>query len=315
MKAVPLPILCVFIAGLLILAQPAQVPTSALIDSSRLLEDLKVLSADGMQGRRTGTAGGLKARSYIVERFKASGIAPFGISYEQSFTFRGRTGDERGANVIGRIDGTQQPRRYIVISAHYDHLGTVNGVVFNGADDNASGTAALFAIARYFAGKSPRNSLIFAAFDAEELGHHGSLAFVKQPPVPVQSISLNLNLDMIGREPDRRLFVVGTRFQPFLRPAVETAAATSPVRLIFGHDDPSRPEDWTEDSDHFSFIRAKIPALYFGVEDFDQHHKATDDYETMTHEFYVRAVETLVKVVEQFDANLHTIDRARTLSR
>lgn len=315
MKAVLLPILSVLIAGLLTLARPAQLPTSAVIDSSRLLEDLKVLSADGMQGRRSGTAGGQKARGFIVERFKASGVAPFGASYEQSFTFRGRAGDERGANVIGRIDGSQQPRRYIVISAHYDHLGTVNGVVFNGADDNASGTAALFAIARYFVGKPPRNSLIFAAFDAEELGQHGSLAFVKQPPVPARSISLNLNLDMIGREPDRRLFVVGTRFQPFLRPMVEAVAAKSPVRLLFGHDDPSRPEDWTEDSDHFSFIKAKIPALYFGVEDFDQHHKATDDYETMTHEFYVRAVETLVKVVEEFDANLDTIDRARTLSR
>jgi Zn-dependent M28 family amino/carboxypeptidase len=291
------------------------VPTNAVIDSSRLLEDLKVLSADGMQGRRTGTAGGQKARAFIVERFKASGIAPFGASYEQPFTFRGRAGDERGANVIGHIGGTQQPRRYIVISGHYDHLGTVNGVVFNGADDNASGTAALFAIARYFASRSPRNSLLFAAFDAEELGHQGSLAFLKQPPVPVQSISVNLNLDMLGRAPDRRLFVVGTRFQPFLRPLIEPVAAKSPVRLLFGHDDPSMPEDWTEDSDHFSFIKAKIPALYFGVEDFEQHHKSTDDYETMTHEFYVQAVETLVKVVEQFDANLDTIDRARTLSR
>ena len=76
---------------------------------------------------------------------------------------------------------------------------------------------------------------------------------------------------------------------------------------MFGHEDPSKSEDWTRDSDHYSFMQVKIPALYFGVEDFDQHHKATDDYETMTHDFYVRAVETLVHVIEEFDANLDAV--------
>ena len=85
--------------------------------------------------------------------------------------------------------------------------------------------------------------------------------------------------------------------------------------LLMGHENPLQSEDWTRDSDHFSFIQARIPALYFGVEDFDQHHKATDDYETMTFEFYVQAVETLVQAVEQFDANLDSIDKARAVSR
>ena len=317
MRAMPLSILSVLIAGLIALAGPAQAPKSAVVDGARLLEDLKTLSTDSMQGRRTGTAGGQKARAFIVERFKASGIAAFGASFEQPFTFRARgsSGEERGANVIGRINGSLQPRRYIVISAHYDHLGTRNGVVFNGADDNASGTAALFAIGKYFSTKSPRNSLIFAAFDAEELGLQGSRAFLRQPPVAAQAISLNLNLDMIGRAPDRRLFVVGTRLQPFLRPVIESLAGKTSVPLLIGHDDPSKPEDWTQDSDHFSFMQARIPALYFGVEDFDQHHQSTDDYENMTHGFYVQAVETLVRVVEQFDANLDSVDKARAGAR
>jgi Zn-dependent M28 family amino/carboxypeptidase len=313
MKAVLFPILSLLLAGLIVLAEPAQAPKSTVIDSARLLEDLRTLSSDTMDGRRTGTTGGQKARAFIVERFKASGIAAFGASYEHPFTFRriGVSGEERGVNVIGHINGTLQDRRYIVISAHYDHLGSRNGVVFNGADDNASGTAALFAIAKYFSSHSPRNSLIFAAFDAEELGLLGSRTFVRQPPVAVPQLSLNLNLDMIGRDPDKKLFVVGTRLRPYLRPSIEAVAKTAPVRLLMGHEDPLQPEDWTRDSDHFSFMQAGIPALYFGVEDFDQHHKATDDYETMSHEFYIQAVETLIRVVEQFDANLDSVDRAR----
>ena len=98
--------------------------------------------------------------------------------------------------------------------------------------------------------------------------------------------------------------MVGTFLQPALKRSVETVAATAPVKLLIGHDNPNEKgvEDWTKDSDHYSFIQAKIPALYFGVEDYEQHHKATDDYETMSFDFYVRAVETMVQVVKVFDA-------------
>src|ERR1017187_5271538 len=124
----------------LITAQTAR--PSAVIDSAQLLHDLQVLSADDMQGREVDTPGGERARAYVVGRFKASGIAPFGESYTDPFTFmvgRGGTETERhGVNVIGHIDGSRQPRKFIVVSAHYDHLGIPNGQVFNGADDNAS---------------------------------------------------------------------------------------------------------------------------------------------------------------------------------
>jgi Zn-dependent M28 family amino/carboxypeptidase len=310
-------VVAVLVAGLIVLAGPPEVPESALIDSARLLSDLKTLSDDSMQGRRTGTAGAEKARAFIAERFKSSGAIPFGPSYESPFTFSTRrgSGEERGVNVIGFIEGRRRADRYIVVSAHYDHLGARNGVIFNGADDNASGTAALFAIAQYFTAHPPTNSLIFAAFDAEELGLQGSQAFLKKPPVDIHHISLNLNLDMIGRDPDRKLFVVGTALQPFLRPYIDAVARKSSVQLLVGHENPAQPEDWTRDSDHFSFLQARIPALYFGVEDFDQHHKASDDYETMTYEFYVRAVETIVRVTEQFDANLDDVDKARGTGR
>ncbi len=302
--------------GLLVLVLTVtarEAPKSALIDSVQLLKDLRVLSSDAMQGRQPGTPGGEMARAFIIERFKASGVAPFGASYEQEFSFpiRGSNTAMRGVNIVGHVDGKRRPRRYIVVSAHYDHLGIRNGQVFNGADDNASGVAALFAIGKYFTVHPPANSLILAAFDAEESGLRGSQAFVRQPPVDADLLAIDLNPDMIGRAPDDKLFVVGTALQPFLRPFVEAIAARAPVNLLIGHEDPKQPEDWTRDSDHYSFIQAKIPALYFGVEDFDQHHKATDDYETITYGFYVHAVETLVQAVEQFDANLDAIEKAK----
>jgi len=290
----------------------AQTPRpSTLIDSAALLNDLKVLSADDMQGRQVETPGGEKARKYVISRFTQSGIQPFGASYEVPFTFTGRGGERHGINIVGHIDGSRQPRRYIVVSAHYDHIGTRNGTVFNGADDNASGTAALFAAAKYFSMHQPQNSLIFVAFDAEEAGEWGSKSFVKQPPVDAALIDIDLNFDMIGREPDDRLFVVGTAIQPYLKPYIEDLAKVAPVKVLMGHEDPKQPEDWTKDSDHYSFIVAKIPALYFGVEDFDQHHKSTDDYETMSYDFYVRAVETMVHAVKEFDAHLDAVARQK----
>jgi Zn-dependent M28 family amino/carboxypeptidase len=304
----------VLLATWIVAAVAQDAPKSSLFDSAQLLTDLRVLASDEMQGRRVGTPGGEKARNYIVERFKASGVRPFGASYESPFTFttaRGNTTSQRGVNVVGHIDGKRSPRHYIVVSAHYDHLGVRNGVVFNGADDNASGTAALFSIAKYFATHQPENSLIFVAFDAEEVGLFGSQAFVKQPPVDSGLLSLNINADMIGRDPDDKLFAVGTARQPFLKPYIVAVAKNAPVKLLIGHEDPNQPEDWTADSDHYSFLRANIPALYLGVEDFDQHHAATDDYETMTFSFYVRVVETIIQVIREFDSNLDPVINAK----
>ncbi|HUL72119.1 MAG TPA: M20/M25/M40 family metallo-hydrolase [Vicinamibacterales bacterium] len=299
------------LVGLVVVAVGQTPRPSTVVDSTQLLRDLQTLSADDMQGRQVDTPGGEKARAFVIERFKASGIAPFGDTYEQPFAFAGGRGaaatERHGVNVEGHIDGTASPRRYIVVSAHYDHIGTRNGVVYNGADDNASGTAALFAVAKYFSQHRPSHSLIFVAFDGEEAGLRGSRAFVEHPPVDTATLAIDLNMDMIGREPDDKLFVVGTYLQPTLKPIVEKIAAAATVKLLVGHDNPNEKgvEDWTRDSDHYVFIQAKIPALYFGVEDFDQHHKPTDDYETMTYDFYVRAVETMVEAVKVFDLSLN----------
>jgi hypothetical protein len=287
---------------------------SALFDAQQLLKDLEILSADDMQGRQVATPGGEKARAYVVERFKASGLRPVGGAFEHPFTFTAGRGDQaterKGVNVLGLIEG-RNTSRYIVITAHYDHIGVRNGEVFNGADDNASGTAALFALAKYFSTRKPANSLLFVAFDAEEGGLRGARAFVAKPPVPVESLIINLNMDMIGRDPKDILYVAGTAPQPFLKPFIERIAAKAPVKLTMGYDSSAFKENWMGQSDHAAFCQAKIPCLYFGVEDFENHHKASDDYATMTHGFYVRAVETMIHAVEEFDRNLDAVIKAR----
>ena len=287
------------------------------MDRDALLKDLQILSADGMEGRLVGSPGGAKARAHIVDRFRGLGLEPFGATFEQPFTFTsGRNGGEgarAGVNVVAVVRGSTTPDRYIAVTAHYDHVGTRGGEVYNGADDNASGTAALFAIGQHFSRNRPAASLVLAALDGEEGGLRGARAFVEAPPVPLEAIVLNLNLDMIGRDADHVLYAVGTYHYPFLRPYIEQVATRAAIQLRTGHDEPGKPgvDDWTRDSDHFVFHERKIPFIYFGVEDFAHHHKASDDYETMTHDFYVRAVETIIDAIGVFADNLGAIAVAR----
>jgi hypothetical protein len=157
-------------------------PAEKAVDSARLLEDVRVLSADAMEGRGAGTKGGAMARAYVVRRFADAGLKPLGASFEQPFELPARAGAAKsGVNVVGYVAGRAHPERFIVVTAHYDHLGVREGVVYNGADDNASGVAVLLQLAARFGGaRRPENSIIFAALDAEELGLLGARAFVKR---------------------------------------------------------------------------------------------------------------------------------------
>ncbi|MFL6467458.1 MAG: M28 family peptidase [Pyrinomonadaceae bacterium] len=290
-------------------------PKSKLIDAGKLVDDLKVLSADDMEGRAPETEGSAKARAFIIKRFQESGITPFTDNYEQ--TYRSGLPSKpnelhTGVNVVGYVDGSSGSKKYIVVSAHYDHLGIRDGKIYNGADDNASGTASLFSIAKYFKDHRPENPVIFVAFDSEETNGAGGREFLAHPPVLSSEIILNVNVDMIGRDANNILYAVGTYHFPYLKPYLEKAAANTQVKLLFGHDVPdTKIEDWTRDSDHYSFHRVGIPWIYFGVEDFEQHHKSTDDFETMTLPFYIHAVEAVILSIKQFDANLAAIEKQR----
>jgi Zn-dependent M28 family amino/carboxypeptidase len=295
-------------------AQRAVAPASKTIDARRLLLDLETLSADAMEGRGVGTPGGAKAREYIAERFKASGLTAFGGSFVQPFEFANRRGEKiAAANVVGYVKGRKTPDRYLVVTAHYDHLGTRDGVVYNGADDNASGTAALFALAAHFSRNRPAHSIIFAALDSEEAGLEGAKKFVAAPPVKKAAIALNVNMDMIAHNDKSELYAVGPGRYPFLKSYLEAAAARAPVKLLFGHEPPAATgqDDWTSQSDHFAFHEAGVPFVYFGVEDHKDYHQSTDDFGNINQTFYVGAVETILDAVKRFDAGLAEIEKRK----
>ncbi|RZK19697.1 MAG: M28 family peptidase [Pedobacter sp.] len=268
---------------------------------NQLLRDVEVLSSDAYEGRKTGTKGAEMARAYIIERFQKLGLKsyPQNVNYAQEFTFNSRGGAKvNGTNLIGYIPG--KGTNVIVVSAHYDHLGVVKDQVFNGADDNASGTAGLLKIAAYFAKNKPNNTIIFASFDAEEMGLQGAKAFVANPPVNINTIAVNLNMDMISHSDKGELYVAGTFKYPDLKKYVDTTRKE--IKVILGHDDPKLGhDDWTNQSDQGAFNAKNIPFLYFGVEDHKDYHKATDEYSTITKQFFSDAANAVLDVVINID--------------
>jgi Zn-dependent M28 family amino/carboxypeptidase len=268
---------------------------------AQLLKDVEILSSDAYQGRKTGTKGAEMARAYIIARFQKLGLKsyPQHVNYAQEFTFNSRGGAKvNGTNVIGYIPG--KGNNVIVVSAHYDHLGTVKDEVFNGADDNASGTAGLLKIAAYFAKNKPNNTIIFASFDAEEMGLQGAKAFVANPPVPIGTVAVNVNMDMIGHSEKAELYVCGTYKYPNLKKYIDTTRKD--IKVSLGHDDPKLGhDDWTNQSDQGAFNAKDIPFLYFGVEDHKDYHKATDEYSTITKQFFSNAAATVLDVVKNID--------------
>lgn len=281
----------------------AKEPESKLFDAGKLIEDVRVLSADDMEGRSPDRPSITKAREYIKKRFAEVGVQ----ATEQAFDvrMRGQETAAKGINYVATIKGKKKADKYIVITAHYDHLGVRNGEIFNGADDNASGTAALFAIASYFKKHQPDHSLILVALDAEEKGLVGARHFVANPPVPKESIILNVNMDMIGRNDRGELYAAGAFSYPHLKPILEKVQAKAAVKLLLGHDDPKTGrDDWTNQSDQAAFHAAKIPFIYFGVEDHNDYHRSTDDFSGIQPEFYVKAVETITTAISRLDKEL-----------
>ena len=200
----------------------------------------------------------------------------------------------------------------IVVTAHYDHLGVgADGEIYNGADDNASGVATLFAIADHFTRKKtpPKHSLILLVLDGEEQGSHGAKAFLEdQGGLPPGAITFNLNLDMISRADNGKLWASGVPRTPSLRAILETVSETAPIELNIGYDGANaEQDDWTLMSDHREFLRAGIPHLYLGVEDHPDYHKPTDDFENVDQDVFLKSVETCIMVLRAIDTNLDEV--------
>jgi hypothetical protein len=180
--------------------------------------------------------------------------------------------DRHTANVVGILPGTDPSlaSESLVLGAHYDHLGRAGGVLYPGADDNASGTALVLGLARAFAssGGAPR-TLVFALFGGEEEGLLGSGYYVRHPTVPMDRIVAMMNFDMVGRLRERRLHVIGVKSGSDLRGVVMDALDKDALDVQL-QDAPFAA------SDHTSFYGAGIPVLFFTTGAHDDYHSARD---------------------------------------
>jgi Zn-dependent M28 family amino/carboxypeptidase len=305
--AAPLAALLAACGGSVVAEGPAGALLALAGDSAATLEELRFLSSDALEGRRTGFPGSREARSFLVAALRDAGVEPLGGRFEHTFTWtrRGQEEELTGVNVLGVIPGGEVPERHIVLSAHYDHVGVRDGEIFNGADDNASGAVGLLALARAVRGLTLRHSVIVAAWDAEEAGLQGARAFVARPEVPLESVVVNLNLDMVART-GGLLWAGGATHTPSLRPVLEEVASAAPVELRLGHDRPDAPEgdDWTRSSDHGAFHAVGVPFVYLGVEDHADYHRPTDDFENVVPGEYMNALRTALMTLFALDRAL-----------
>ncbi|WP_340103613.1 M28 family peptidase [Rhodohalobacter sp. 8-1] len=307
--------LLLLISPLLLLACSQQADYAsdpAQAEQHQSLKDVEYLSSDALGGRETGTQGNRMAREYIENRFDSLGLKMFGASYRQPFSQAVSTGEAdtdtvTAINLVGYVEGSVNSERFIVITAHYDHLKTRQESIYNGADDNASGTAGLMAAAAYFTENSPENSIIFIGFDAEEKGLAGARYFTENPLVPLDQVVININMDMISTNFENELYAVGTYHYPFLKPFIEEYTNDAPVNVLFGYDSDEWDQNWTLASDHGPFHQKDVPFIYFGVEDHEHYHAPSDTYENINPEFYLGAVETIIGVIEGLDRDLNEI--------
>jgi hypothetical protein len=265
-------------------------PTTVTPDTALMMRDVRYLASDALEGRGTGTPGNDSAAAYIARRLAAVGLAPaFGTGgFVQHFVARsvaaahaGLPGELPTQNVAGVIRGTDPALRdeYVILGAHFDHLGrSIMGAldpeapnaIHNGADDNASGTAAVIELGRLLRRNPPKRSVMVVTFSGEELGLLGSQYFVDHLPVPLAKVRAMLNFDMVGRLKDDRAIVYGVATARELPDIVNRANAVAPLQL-------TATGDGFGASDHTSFYAKNLPVLHFFTNVHDDYHKATDD--------------------------------------
>jgi len=261
-------------------------PRAALApDSLALRRDIFYLASAALAGRLTGTPGNDSAAAYIARRYAALGLRSISPGYLQRFVARppvhgGQSPSLPTQNVFALLPGRDPSLRgqYVVIGAHFDHLGTstdgaldpeLKGAVRRGADDNASGTAAVLELARLLSAAPTRRSIIFVNFSGEEEGLLGSAYFVDHSPVPIDSIDAMLNFDMVGRLKNDKLIVYGITTAQELPSLLDSATASTGLRV-------TAQGDGFGASDQSSFFAKDIPVLHFFTDLHDDYHRASD---------------------------------------
>lgn len=266
------------------------------LDVQSISNRIYQLADDSMRGRYTPSPELERTAWIIATHFKnldlESGVPD--NSYIQRYEIPGEN-KLTAPNVIGILRGTDPKLKneYVVFSAHMDHVGVgnaVNGdVIYNGADDNASGTSAVMEIAKAISGLrlKPKRSMIFLLVSGEEEGLWGSAWFAKNPIVPLNSIVANLNVDMIGRNQSDRIVAIGKSFSS-LGNTVEKIAHKNPDLGLKVIDDPWPEESLFYRSDHYNFAVKGIPILFFFNGIHEDYHMPSDEADKINFEYIAR---------------------------
>lgn len=265
---------------------------------------LYVVASDEMEGRETGSKGQKKAGLYMIEQYKKSGISfPKGATdYYQHIpaSFLNARRNENlpdSENIWAYIEGSEKPDEVLVISAHYDHVGVKNGDIYNGADDDGSGTVAVMEMAKVFAkakkdGHGPKRSILFLHVTGEEHGLHGSRYYSENPLFPIANTIADINIDMIGRrdtdheKTNNYVYVIGAdRLSTDLHNIVVAQNEKhTKIDLDFKFNDPKDPNHFYERSDHYNFAKFGIPSVFFFNGVHADYHRKGDEPEKIEYD-------------------------------
>lgn len=267
------------------------------ITPEELRQHVAYLASDELEGRASGEPGLRMAAAYLAAYLETYGLKPAGDdgTYFQKFRVSGK---KSAHNVLGLLEGSDPELKgeFVVVGAHYDHLGRGSGAeswldllrggsredpdddLYNGADDNASGTAAVLEIAEAFAttGLRPRRSILFMFFGAEELGLIGSGYYVKHPLLPLDRTVAMINFDMVGRNPRSPIQLMAADSSPEIRESFEEAASELGLRIRFDSG------FFSGGSDHQSFYSKGIPVAHLFTGIHRDYHGPNDEVERIS---------------------------------
>lgn len=267
------------------------------ISTESLQTNLTIIASDEMEGRDTGSPGQKKAGSYLISQYQKAGIHfPTGASdYYQHIpaAYLNAKRNENlsdSENIWAFIEGSDKKDEIVVISAHYDHVGIKNGEVYNGADDDGSGTVAILEMAKAFQkakneGHGPRRSILIMHMTGEEHGLHGSRYYSENPLFPLKQTVADINIDMIGRRDELHkannnyVYVIGSDYlsTDLYRICENVNQKYIHLALDYKYNDKNDPNRFYYRSDHYNFGKNGVPAVFLFNGTHADYHKATDE--------------------------------------
>ena len=282
------------------------------ITAQDLKKHLYIYAGDAMEGRMTGTKGQRLAAEYIRNFYMDEGIeSPIEKNnYYQNIPasfFSGKRDPQPSENVVAFIKGSEKPDEIVIISAHLDHVGMdKDGNVFNGADDDGSGTVSIMEIAQAFQqaakdGNGPKRSILFLHVTGEEIGLYGSKYYTENPIFPLENTVCDLNIDMIGRiDPEKKdnpnyLYLIGSNklSQELQDVSTEVNKKYTKLELDYKYDDPDDPNRFYYRSDHYNFAKNDVPIIFYFNGVHEDYHKITDTPDKIEYELMAKRAQLI----------------------